>query len=83
MCTMNGNGNNVNRVIRTVSRFCVSRTRRKAGEAVVVWGGGFSIPPPQKKKNTQQHNNMYMLVTKPRNLQYRYCPLQYWYGLQY
>ena len=36
----NGNGNNVNRVIGTVSRFCVSRTRRKAGEAVVVWGGG-------------------------------------------
>jgi len=26
---------------------------------------------------------MYMLVTKPRNLHYRYCPLQYWYGLQY
>jgi hypothetical protein len=21
---------------------------------------------------------MYMLVTKPRNLHYRYCPLQYW-----
>ena len=26
---------------------------------------------------------VYMLVTKPRNLHYRYCPLQYWYGLQY
>jgi hypothetical protein len=26
---------------------------------------------------------IYMLVTKPRNLHYRYCPLQYWYGLQY
>ncbi len=23
---------------------------------------------------------IYMLVTKPRNLHYRYCPLQYWYG---
>jgi hypothetical protein len=22
----------------------------------------------------------YMLVTKPRNLHYRYCTLQYWYG---
>ncbi len=26
---------------------------------------------------------IYMLVTKPRNLHYRYCPLQYRYGLQY
>jgi hypothetical protein len=24
---------------------------------------------------------MFMLVTKPRNLHYRYCPLQYWYGI--
>ena len=23
---------------------------------------------------------IYMLVTKPRNLYYQYCPLQYWYG---
>ena len=26
---------------------------------------------------------MHMLVTKPRNLHYWYCTLQYWYGLQY
>ncbi len=29
------------------------------------------------------HSQVYMSVTKPRNLHYRYCPLQYRYGLQY
>jgi hypothetical protein len=29
------------------------------------------------------HDSTYMLVTKPRNFRYWYCPLQYRYGLQY
>ena len=37
----------------------------------------------KKQGKNRAYCTVYMLVTKPRNLHYRYCPLQYWYGLQY
>ncbi len=47
----------------------VSSTQSCYDHAVVIWNG-----------IVIDYKSMYMLVTKPRNLHYRDCPLQYRYG---
>ncbi len=65
--------------------FCIvpsTGTHHRLGDARAALQQAREVPT-YGTYHTYHNTTISMLVTKPRNLHYRYCPLQYRYGLQY